>query len=838
MKKIIIGAFGLLVFVVIVVGVYVWRTAVGTVPKYTAELTVKEISRPVEIIRDHSGVPHIFAENDEDAYFALGYAMSQDRLFQLSMMRRLAQGRMSEIMGESMINTDKLFRTLLRAFDLDIMMQHSRPEVMAAVNAFLKGINTDIEQRRDHLPLEFRVLGFKPEPFKMKDLMLGHPLFTSIMLSPFKYELQKQLLIDKLGLEMANDFVIDYGTNNPVTISEEDAAEFLKTLPPQLTQSVKKDPHAAYPTNLKATAPNELMDYISGVMTSIENLGFRQVDSACNSAVISGELTQSGKPILLNDFHFPLVLPSYLYEAHMKTPNINTNGYYFASVPFVYAGQNDHVAWAFTAGFWDEVDMYIEKLDPSDPNRYLFKGQTEDMTVFNETIRVKGADDVNFVVRKTRHGVIIDDLLEKYPLKQKKQTALAMKIGGTLPEAYEAHNSMYDLGRARSADEFVKVIRGYHGSGVHWIYADDQGEIGYIYGGSLPLRKGFDGSLPVPGWNGEYEWEGLIPGEMIPQVRNPKAGYIGTANAKIISDDYPFPQGDNFVAGHRLRRIQELLAQLKHSGQKITLADIDLIFKDDVALLARDWRPHILAALKEQPLSQIEQKAQKELADWDLISSADSSAAALFQMMLVTISQQVLGQHLEKKLSQQFLSDIILMQKGMDNLIMHRPHSKWFDDPKTAGVETRKDILVAAFRRSVSELNNRLGDAPADWRLDDIFVLEAKHSFTKTIPQLAPILNSKPIKVAGGPVTLKHVKYSLAKPFKSTAGSLARLAIDLSDRKNSKIINMPGISENFMSPHYTDQMIPWSKFEMRPLMATREQAEQDKAYHTKLFPKN
>lgn len=810
----------------IVLGSYLYLRA--TLPEYDGQLTASGLNAPVDVIRDSCGVPHIFAQSEEDAYFALGYCMAQDRLVQMEIMRLMARGRLSEMMGPATVEVDKLHRLILSAYDLEESFKSSSSPARMVATAFVRGINAYIRDPRSSIAPEFVASGHQPQLFTIEDVALVKPLFVWMMSASFRSELLKAAVIQKVGPEMANELFIDHNEGYPTTIPEGES----------LYPGFKE---AAIPAAIQATATGSiekqenattLLSALTDIENTLDSLGLLQPGVACNSLVISGEKTASGKPILAQDYHLMHTIPSFLYEAHLSTPTFTVTGYIFVGQPYVFGGQNEHVSWVFTNGGGDEIDFYMEKLHPDDPNKYLHKNSYEDMEVRKEIIKVKGGEDVEMTVRLTRHGPVIDELVKDYLKPGEGDTVYSIRMAAA--DSYTENEALYRMNTAKSADEFLDGAALYKCPGQHWIYADDNGEIGYFYGAGIPIRKGFDGTVPVPGWTGEHEWQGYVPTAMQPQVRNPRMGFINTSNAKPAPDSYPYHFGHNHASEDRLVRVREIISDTIAKNGKFSAGDVDKVFKDSYLLMAREWVPLIIPAMEGTTLNPNEQKALDELSKWDYFSDKDSGAALIHQATFLRVIEDTFLKHLGKELYDELLGAGNVI-KGL-RCMMTDEESPWFDNPGTPEAEGRSELLARSFKEAVAYLEQQMGADVDAWALGDCLTLTLRHPLSKKLTFMAPLVNVGPLKMSGGFVAPFAIYYDLAKPFDVVAGTQARFVVDFADRENCRIVNMPGISGNFISRHYDDQVRMWYKFKSRPLMLYREEAEKDARHVLKMIP--
>ena len=590
--KWIVGIFVGLILVIFV-GIYAYLRF--TLPDYKGEISVPGINKPVDIIRDSYGMPHIYAQTDSDAYFALGYCVAQDRLFHMDLMRRAARGKLAEILGPDLVPVDKFFRTITAGKSIEEIAAAYQPETIFAARAYAAGVNYFIKHHKGPLPLEFTILGYTPEPWQPSDAVAIQYVMAEDLNTAFTVEMLHAAVIDRVGKEMAQEIFPDYAEGYPTIVAQGSA----------------------------------MLDFLSALNLARKFRG-AEGSGASNSWVVSGKKSATGKPLLANDPHLGLGVPGIWYEAHLVCPSMNVSGALLPGVPFVIIGANEHVAWGFTNVMADDADFYIEKINPANPDQYEFMGRWEDMNIKEEVIKVKDDADVTFKVRLTRHGPIIDEI-NKY--NEPRDTALAMRW-----TAYDVLHAtpFYYLNTARSVADVEKAASHFKCPGQNWVYADDQGNIGFWTAVAIPMRDGFSGALPVPGWDGKHEWKGYVPTEQQPHLRNPDKGWIATANNKIVGDDYPYPISHYYTMPDRFMRIKEMIT----AKQKFDTQDFAKMQSDFYVVLAKEWAPMILAAQFDKPLSETEKKAKAALKDWNFVAGTEDIGPTVFH---ATINEMVIN---------------------------------------------------------------------------------------------------------------------------------------------------------------------------------------------------
>lgn len=559
----------------------------GVKPDYDALITGATVQSPVEVLRDSAGVPHLFANSDADLYYAQGYIHAQERLWQLELFRRVAEGRLAEAFGESMIDTDKFLRTIGIWRAAGVNEKRLDPEMRGLLEAYVAGVNHWINDHPGSLPPEFLALRIKPEPWTVRH----------------------SLAVEKI---MAWDLTIYDGAaalTQAVRRVGADKAKYLTPSDPPWGAVIVEQP--AIPEIPKPAAM--LLDALS-------------VTRASNAWVIGGSRSRSGKPILANDMHLALRQPGVWYLMALHAPGVDVAGMSLPGVPNIIAGHNRAVAWGFTNVMLDDVDFFVERTDPRDPNRYLTPGGSEPFTTSMETMFVKGRKEpIRFNVRLTRHGPVISDVEKR------------MRGGDMIAMQWAALDSSHSLqafprfNRARNADELLSAVPYFDNPHQNIVFADTAGRFGYQMGGRIPIRgaRKRPPMLPMPGWTGEWDWNGYVPFAEQPKAHDPARGFAVTANNRqargpigdLISNDWDLP--------FRAMRIREMiLADSLHDAASVHRMQLDV--KD---LMAVRYRERAVAAARAAGLDDVAQS----LEGWDGVAERESSPAAYFYAWYETL---------------------------------------------------------------------------------------------------------------------------------------------------------------------------------------------------------
>jgi penicillin amidase len=783
-KALVIIVIGLAIVAVIALGVGAWFVR-RPWPQVSGTLAVAGLSAPVEVVRDTWGVPHIYAQNEHDLFLAQGYVHAQDRLWQMEFNRRIGSGTLSAALGEATLDTDRFLRTigLRRAAEQDWAMVDDDTRVI--LEAYAAGVNAYIETHRDRLPLEFTILGVDPAPWTPIDTLAWGKVMSFDLGGNYWAELLRARIIAKLGEEAAQQLLPPYAQGAPVII------------PPEARSYAWLD-----------GARFDKLDAVAAVM------GDPGLDWGSNNWVVHGSRTATGQPMLADDTHLGLNMPSIWYENGLHGGRFDSVGLSFPGVPMVIIGHNQRIAWGVTNLEPDVQDLYIEKLNqPARPTQYEFMNAWYDLQVVPETIEVKDQAPVSLEVLITRHGPIINDVigdLDGEPMAL-RWTALD---GGRLFE------SVLLLNLATNWDEFRQALSYWDVPSQNFVYADVDGNIGYQSPGRIPIRAaGHQGLVPVPGWSGEYEWQGFIPFEELPSVFNPPTGFVATANNKVVPDEYPYHLAYEWAAPYRAQRITDLLA----ADDSITLEDMRDIQAETYSLPAETLRPYMLAI---QPEGDLEARAVAQLKAWDLYSEADRAGVAVYQVWYWFLVQDTLADELGDDLMGDYLGNPSIHMPMMVDL-MKQADNPWFDDISTPQVETRDDLLGRSLADAVAWLSQRYGDAPERWAWGQLHTMTFVHQplGQSGISLLERLFNSQPVPARGDNFTVDAASFDFENPFAMVHGASQRYIADLSDLDQSRAVHTTGQSGQLFHPHRQDFIRLWQNVETHPLLFSRKAVE-------------
>jgi penicillin amidase len=750
----IIGVTLLGLVLVVAVGGYVWfeLTTRKSLPQTSGEISLASLKEDVEIIRDTYGVPHIYAKNEADLYFALGYAMAQDRFWQMEFLRRLGHGQLSEILGEELVRIDRFFRTIAAAG-----VNRTIPDDLAFLpTSFADGVNAYLKAHPDRLPFEFKLLRYKPQPWTAEDYFAILKVVNWGLSNGWKVDLVAARILEKMGTEKWKEAFPVWPDQAPLIVPGEYRA--LSELSAPLLETIS------------------FAERLTGFSTS----------AASNNWVVSGKKSVTDKPILANDPHLGLTNPCFWWEAHMVCPSINVSGFAIPGVPGIAIGHNLNVAWGVTNVMVDDVDFYVEKINPENPRQYWFKDHWEEMIVREETIRVKGQDPVKAEILLTRHGPIVTD--------GKDSNGKAISARWAFTEGLQPGRAAYLLAKAKNIQGLKEALKYWELPCQNIVFADVDGNIGYWCCATIPIRsKGF-GILPMPGWTEEHEWKGYVPFEARPHLINPKENFIATANNKVIDDDYPYFISHYWEPVDRITRIHQLLK----AKEKLSVDDFKAMQQDVYSVLATELVPKMIQVLESRFTDEEGRKAKEFLSKWDFIMDKDSVGACQFEVTFRKMMENIFRDELGEELFNEYLRTSTFPPSAL-KMMIRKGSSLWF------GKKSLEDILAMSMKQMFSELREVMGNDMNKWTWGKIHSLTFEHVLGKK-RLLARIFNLGPFQVGGSHLTVNMRYYPYEEPYRVKHGVSERMIVDLSNIGNSLHVLPTGESGNLKSPHYKDQV--------------------------------
>lgn len=780
-------------------GGYLWLR--GSLPDYSAERRVEGLARPVRIIRDERAVPHIFAETRTDAYFALGYVHAQDRLWQLELTRRVANGRLAEAVGAGGLATD----TLVAAFDIEAAARRSEarygPETRARVAAYVAGINAAIAVRRGPPPVEFLLLGLEPTPWTERDVSRAAAL-AMLGAGDWRDELLRARLSTRVSCERLHDLFGGFETTEPVTYPDLDARAA-----PRLPTCGAVAFRAAAASSPAGDSP------------------FGRANPASNSWAVSGRLTATGGPFLANDPHGPLTAPADYYLVRLEAPGFTLVGASTPGSPGFASGRNADIAWGVTDMMADQTDLMVEQVDPDDPGRYRTPDGWAAFETREVTIPVKGAAPHRVTLRHTRNGPVISDIDEDAAgfVREHLGPGHVLSLAGVMaPEGNSLTEAFVRLADAGDWDQFGAALDLF-GLQHNFSYADRHGVIGMATAARLPVRGG-DGFMPAPGWDRRFAWSGQAAARDLPRWRDPARGFVANANNRLAPARGGLLDSASFQPGWRAGRIVDTLANgggRDLEGQRAL--QLDAVSAEFAAL-----RPQLLVI---KPESEAGRRALALLADWDGDMRRDRPQPLIWSAWRREAALGVLADDLRP------YATAYLKHRQPPLSALLAPESPWCDDRGAPAVETCADIVAAAFERAVAGLTAERGRRPERWRWGDAHRAVFRHAILSGAPVIGALVTPT-VQADGDALSINSGQSDLwgETPYLNVYGPRYRQIVDLADPARSLYMIAPGVSGNPLSPWYGRLARDWSAGRYFTLGQSADDLRRTSAGETRLSP--
>ena len=773
----------------------------------TETIALQNIRQPVEILIDHWGVPHIYAKNEADLFFAQGFNAARDRLFQIDLWRRRGLGQLSEAFGPAYVEQDKATRLFLYRGDMKKEWAVYSADSEQIAQNFAAGVNAYIDWLNGHpdkMPIEFKMLNYKPVPWAAEDVVRirSHGLTGNLTdeVARARVACAADLKWDEIRFKLEPP----WQTRVPEGLDPCLPKDVLKVFD-LATQNVRFTPGSMTGVSRQPlAAPSD--DFAL------------QARAESNNWVIAAKKSATGHAIMANDPHRAYTEPSIRYIADLDSPTLHVTGIGEPAVPGVSNGHNDWMAFGGTYFSIDQEDLYVYELNPANTDEYKYRGNWEAFRVVHEEINVKGQAAIAVDLKFTRHGPVI------YVEKEKKR-AFAVRSDWLEPGTSPYYVSVSYM-RAKTFEEFGKAIDRWGVPPINHVYADVQGNIGWAPGGFAPIRPNWDGLLPVPG-DGRYEWAGRWSGDKLPRTYNPAIGYITTSNEMNLPPDYPYKErklGFEWGSPFRHQRIDEVLSKLN----RVSIEDSMRLQNDVVSIPARR-----LVALLE-PLSSEDaasRAALNLLKGWNANLDADSPQAALHE---IWFSRHLLAAFKEAVLSKTVADSF----EHPDPTVML--HALEHPEMRFAGnaAEQRNQVLLTSLAAAYQEMEKLQGPDSSQWKWGKLHYNLSEHPFSAIVDESTRAkLNVGPIEKNGSGFTPNASGYRVS-DFRQTGGPSVRLILDAGNWDNSRAVNHPGQSGDPDNPHYRDLAAMWRAGQYFPLLYTRKAVLGATERRIKLVPRN
>lgn len=778
-----------------------------------ATIDMPGLTQSVEILRDQHGVSHIYAQNQHDLFFAQGFSAARDRSWQLDLWRRQGEGKMAEQFGPRFVEQDRAARLFLYRGDLKTEFASYHPEGQAILTAFADGINAYVDWVKanpEQLAPEFKLTGTEP----------GHwsPETSLIRIYGLSRNATSEVKLAQQIAALGVNTVQDLGVYEPPIALQVPAGLRVN----EINESILADYNLArkgqkfeagdFPRSpLAATEREELARSLSSSLLASLDSDFDPMAPRyeSNNWTISGQRTNTGKPILAGDPHRKIAMPSLRYMVHLNAPGWNVIGAGEPALPGVSMGHNDRIAFGLTIfAFADEEDLYVYDTNPANPNQYRYRGGWENMRTVDESIPVRDQTAITRQLKFTRHGPIIheDPMTHKaYALR-----AAYLEFPGTA-----AYLASLRLNQAQNWQEFVAGMERHYTPSENMVYADVDGNIGWFGGSIAPIRprQDWSGMLPVPG-NGDYEWNGFLPTSSLPKAFNPPEGYVATANEYNLPDNYPYKEmsGRAWAEPYRVQRIREVLAD----AQGLDMETSQHLQFDNLSIPARTLTGYAKSLNSADPAVG---EALRLLHEWDYRTEVDSRAATVYEFWLPEVVKRVSDLYVPAQGRQAFgdLKTIKVLE------ILATPDAAFGPRPD----QGRDALLLAALGDGVRKLTATLGPDSTKWEWGNLHHIQFEHSLANLLPPDTAKSWATPRYPVSGDNDTVHRATFRKSDFRQISGASYRQVIDVSNWDNSRIQNTPGQSADPRSPYYQNLLEGWATGKYVPMAFSREKVESE-----------
>ncbi len=792
---------------------FYWWLVQRPAPKIDGKLTLPILDAPVEVLRDKHGVPHIYAQSQADLFRAQGFTHAQDRMWQMEQNRRLAHGTMAELFGEAALQIDRYSRIVGFGRAAQAELETLDPESLQLLTWYADGVNAYLTLRKGRVAAEFNLLRRQPDPWTPLDTLAYSKMMAWSLSVNWEGELTRLQMLQEMDPTLAADLEPDYPADNPI-ILEAGSGDAMR---------------------LQSTAGLLLVQYEE----LKQWIGPQGAGLGSNSWAVAPARSLNGRPLLNNDPHLPVTMPSIWYENHLSCSNYEVSGVSFLGAPGVVIGHNQEVAWGLTNGFPDVQDLYIERAHPNDSTRFEFRGEWEQAQVIPEEIRIKGRSQP-FIeeVIVTRHGPLINRLAETSDPPVAPQT-LPLALRWTGHDPGHSIRAIFKINQAQNGTELDAALADWSAPPQNFVWADSGGNIGYVMAGAVPIRAKGLGLVPAPGWSGDHEWIGMIPHAELPRLVNPASGVIVTANNKMVGDDYPHWLGAEFFPGWRARRIEELLAE----KEKHTIRDMERIQFDNTSAFARALTPWITMLYSDDPW---ERSALAALRHWTHDMDKAGEAGLVFHYTLLHLLDLVYGDKLGAA-HQGFMggsiSPLFIINGFMHRaetrlleLLQSQEQSRWYADAKTGRDRSRDELLQEAFTRAVKAIRKDVADTSLKWHWGRMHQIRYAHPLG-SVKLFSGIFDRGPFPVHGDGTTPNQTSYAPSLPpglVQIVASYRQLYEVGAWDR--AMTVTTSGQSGHPLSPNYDDQMAMWREGVYHNMPWSREAVEKGTASRLRLTP--
>nr|WP_238355660.1 penicillin acylase family protein [Kribbella sandramycini] len=837
-------AFATVLVVIAGTAVFVVR---HSFPTYDGNVELAGLDADVEVVRDANGIPQIYAQSPSDLFAAQGYVHAQDRFFEMDFRRHVTAGRLSELFGKTALETDKFVRTLGWRRVAERELKLLSPATRQYLDDYARGVNAYLDKHSGSgLSLEYAVIGldpngrrdYRPEPWNATDSLA----WLKAMAWDLGGNLGEEITRTKLLAAMPSKSVdvlyppYPYDRNEPIVASASVSADGKFSTAPA-TGEVRR--------GMLTKELLKSLDSVDKVVKGLPQLLGQGDGIGSNSWVVSGEHTDTGKPLLANDPHLGATMPGIWSQVGLHCKSVNracpydVSGFSFSGLPGVVIGHNNSISWGFTNLDPDVQDLYLEKLDG---DNVLYNNRWKPLTKREETFQVAGQDEpVKITVRESRHGPLLSDVAdderrvgelaagrERDAGREKSPQGYGVALQWTALKPGRTMDAVFAINRAQNWNQFRDAAKLFEVPAQNLVYADKDGHIGYQAPGLVPIRRVASGKWPVAGWDPRNDWNGYIPFDALPTEYDPDDGIIVTANQAVVPKSYPYFLSDNWDYGYRS---QQILDRIKAAG-KLDPNEMASIQLDTKNRAAEMLVPYLL---KIGINDAFERQGQDTLKGWDFTQPADSAPAAYFNV----VWRNLLSQTFHDQLPKDTWPDGGSRWVEVLHTLLGQPNSAFWDDTRTPQVESRDDILRQSMIDARTEITKKMAREPSNWQWGRLHKLTLTNQTlgTSGIGVVEKLFNRGPYELGGGTSIVDATGWDASVGYTVTSTPSMRMVVDLSDFDKSRWINLTGVSGHAFASNYTDQTELWVKGETLPWAFSRGAVEA-KREHTLTFTAN
>ena len=780
--KVTIGIVTSLIILFIIGGYIFYNSLTESLPVYEGELHASSLKSEVKIYFDSLAVPYIFAEDDEDVAFTLGYLHARERMFSMDIVRRAGEGRLSEVFGAETVPFDRMFRTVGLSRTAEMIKEKMNPDGLKLLEAYSRGVNFYLEEKKNKYPVEFDVLGYQPEKWKPEHSIIVIRMMAWELNLGWWTDLAFTKLVQKLGEEKVKEVLPDYPENAPTII------------PPEIK---------------KFSMINN--NFIETDKSFRKFIGMTGTHLGSNNWVVNSQMSASGEPIIANDPHLAYRAPGIWYAVVIKSPSWNAAGVTLPGVPGIVIGKNDNISWTLTSIMTDETDFYFETLDSS-KTKYLLDGSWNELEIIEDTIKVRDVGGIPIEIKSTHRGPIISGIHPyNFVFNNDEATYPPISMRWLGNEFSDEMDAFLQINKASNWNEFKSAVEKFNIPGQNFVYADSEGNIGYVFGGALPIRSTNTTTFLFDGSDSKNDWKGFVPRSELPYLFNPTANYIATANNKVVKD-FKYHITNLWEPSSRIEKITELLqTKSKHSVEDYMNYQSDIY-----SPYAKTIVPYILDAFKDAEVKDknLAQSLQL-LREWNYEMDKYQQAPAIFLTFFDKLMKNIYLDEMGEDLFNQY---VFLANVPYRNILelLQKPSSPWYNDIKKNERKNRDDVIRQSFSEALDELEKTISKDVKDWQWGTLHTVTFKHLFSGVSGLLDNVINIGPYEISGDGTTIFNTEYAFSESieeyplfrhdqFDCELGPSMRFVYDFAEPNMFYLILTTGQSGNIFSDYYNDQ---------------------------------